>query len=346
MILGIESSCDESALAAFDPGEGLKGEWVSSQVDLHRAYGGVVPDLASREHLDNFPLLCRMLKEKIGWEGVSEIAVTSGPGLAGCLALGIALAKSLAVALEVPARGMNHLRGHVFSPFIDLHQEDPGNFPARFRELTPHLGLLVSGGHTVLFLLDADGRIESVAATVDDAAGEALDKGAKLLGLEYPGGPRIEQIATGGDARAFSFPRAFPRADDMKFSFSGLKTSLRYLLEKISDAELHRRMPDLCASYQDAVVEALGTKAGQALAKNTGIRSIGLSGGVANNQRLRDRFGSLAGRHQLPLLAARSAHTGDNGAMIAFAAFADPRNGEAERGQDLALHPSRSLTLV
>lgn len=346
MILGIESSCDESALALFDRDRGLRGEWVSSQVNLHRAYGGVVPDLASREHLDNFPLLCEALREEIRWEGISEIAVTSGPGLAGCLALGIALAKSLALGLGVPLRGVNHLRGHVFSTFIDVHQEDPRAFSRRWRELTPHMGLLVSGGNTLLFLLGEDGDLQVLASTVDDAAGEALDKGAKLLGLEYPGGPLIEQKARGGDPGAVAFPRAFPGGDEMKFSFSGLKTSLRYLLEKLSDEEVVRTMPDLCASYQEAVVDALARKTDQALKRHPGIRSLGLSGGVANNARLRGRFDDLSAENRLPMLAARPSHAGDNAAMIAFAAFADPRRNDAENGLKIAIHPSRALTLV
>lgn len=346
MILGIESSCDESALAVFDPARGLRGEWVSSQVALHKAYGGVVPELASREHLDNFPVLCAAVRDAIGWDKITGIAVTNGPGLAGCLALGIALAKGLSVALEVPLRGVNHLRGHAFSPFIDLHAENPPAYGDRWGELTPHLGLLVSGGHTVLFVLDSRGSIEIAAATVDDAAGEALDKGAKLLGLEYPGGPLIERLSINGDPTAYAFPRAFPRPDEMKFSFSGLKTSMRYLLEKLSDTEVSGRMPDLCASYQDAVIGALTRKTSQVLQRRAGIRSLGLSGGVANNRVLRDRFAAIAAERGIPAFTARRSHTGDNAAMIAFAAFADPRSDEAETGSRIALHPSRPLATV
>lgn len=208
--------------------------------------------------------------------------------------------------------------------------------------MTPHLGLLVSGGNTILFSLQADGRIEPLASTVDDAAGEALDKGAKLLGLGYPGGPAIEKLARQGDPRAFDFPRAFPGRADRKFSFSGLKTSLRYRLEKLADQELEARLSDLCASYQEAVIEALVKKTGQILQAGD-FKSMGLSGGVSNNRRLRDAFHQLASGAKLPFYQARLEHTGDNAGMIAFAAYADPRAGEGEQGIDITLHPSRQL---
>ncbi|HLS27968.1 MAG TPA: tRNA (adenosine(37)-N6)-threonylcarbamoyltransferase complex transferase subunit TsaD [Opitutales bacterium] len=345
MILGIESSCDESALAVFSPDRGIVGEWVSSQIDLHRIYGGVVPDLASREHLENFPALCEVLKAEIGWGKIAEIAVTNGPGLAGCLALGISLAKSISVARDLPLRGINHLRAHAFSPFIDLHREEPKHFRENLRKLTPHLGLLVSGGNTLLLELDESGRLETVAETVDDAAGEALDKGAKLLGLGYPGGPIVEKLARDGDPKLFDFPRAFRSRAERKFSFSGLKTSLRYRLEKISDRELEKVLPDLCAGYQQAVVDALVGKSKQILASGR-YKSFGLSGGVANNRLLRSACAEMTERARIPLFRARPEHTGDNAAMVAFAAWADPQIGQAEEGLDVTLHPARQLAVV
>lgn len=345
MILGIESSCDESALAVFSPEQGIVAEWISSQVDLHRIYGGVVPDLASREHLQNFPALCNALKAEIGWEKITEIAVTNGPGLAGCLALGISLAKSISVARDLPLRGINHLRAHAFSPFIDLHREEPDRFHEKLRELTPHLGLLVSGGNTLLFELGETGRLEIVAQTVDDAAGEALDKGAKLLGLGYPGGPIVEKLAVDGDPTIFDFPRAFRSRSERKFSFSGLKTSLRYRLEKISDRELEKALPDLCAGYQQAVIDALVGKSKQILEVGK-YKSFGLSGGVANNRVLRKACAEMTEKAGIPLFRARPEHTGDNAAMVAFAAWADPRIEEAEEGIDVTLHPARQLTVV
>ncbi|MEX0331677.1 MAG: tRNA (adenosine(37)-N6)-threonylcarbamoyltransferase complex transferase subunit TsaD [Puniceicoccaceae bacterium] len=322
MIIGIESSCDESALALFDPESGFKGEWVHSQILKHQAYGGIVPDLASREHLDNFPILLKELLQKYEPAEGDTLAVTSGPGLAGCLALGMTVSRSLSLAYGLEILGVNHLRGHAFSPFIELHAEDPQAFGERFKEQLPHLGLIVSGGNTVLFGIDESGHLSVLANTVDDAAGEALDKGAKLLGMPYPGGPLIEEKASGGNTRAFDFPRAFPSSTDSRFSFSGLKTSLRYLLEKLDDAELEESLSDICASYQQAVVDALIRKTGHLL-KRGGWRSLGLSGGVANNTCLREAFRKLGHSHRLPVYIARPAHTGDNAAMIAFAAYID-----------------------
>lgn len=322
MILGIESSCDESALALFEPGSGIIGEWVHSQISLHEAYGGVVPDLASREHLQNFlPLL--KASDILNYQGeIQQIAVTKGPGLAGCLALGIAFAKGLSLAWGVPVFGVNHLRGHAYSPFIELYKSMPKAFKENFEELLPHLGLIVSGGNTILFEISREKKIQVLAETVDDAAGEALDKGAKLLGLPYPGGPKIEALAANGDSRAFDFPRAIAPRNVSRFSFSGLKTSLRYRIETMEDAELEQSLPDICASYQAAVVDQLYGKT-KHLLKAKSYRSLGLSGGVANNNALRAALKNLADRYKIDCYIAEPKHTGDNAAMIAFAAYAD-----------------------
>ena len=323
VILGIESSCDESALAMFDPASGVLGEWVHSQILLHEQYGGVVPDLASREHLKNFlPLLDSSGIQACRLE-LSAIAVTHGPGLAGSLALGIAFAKSLAFAWQLPLYGVNHLRGHALSPFIALHKSDPDGFSAAYKKMLPHLGLIVSGGNTILFEINRDGAIKVLAETVDDAAGEALDKGAKLLGLPYPGGPQIEELALSGNPLSFDFPKAIAPRNERRFSFSGLKTSLRYRLEKISDAQLANSMSDICASYQVAVVDQLRSKTRHLLSGSL-YSSLGLSGGVANNNSLRSSFDELAKRYSIPCLIAHPHHTGDNAAMIAFAASIDP----------------------
>ncbi|NBB79337.1 MAG: tRNA (adenosine(37)-N6)-threonylcarbamoyltransferase complex transferase subunit TsaD [Verrucomicrobia bacterium] len=323
MILGIESSCDESALARFDPERGLSGEWVHSQIDLHKLYGGVVPDLASREHLKNFFPLMELagLGQKPGQ--VRQIAVTNGPGLAGCLALGIAFARSLGLAWDVPVVGVNHLRGHAFSPFIALHEAAPDGFSAALADYLPQLGLIVSGGNTILFEIDVAQGLTVLAETVDDAAGEALDKGAKLLGLPYPGGPQIERIAAEGDAARFEFPKAIAPRNERRFSFSGLKTSLRYRLEKMSDAALVSALPDLCAGYQKAVIDQLVGKT-RHLIQAGRYKSLALSGGVSNNRALRVAIEELANSYGMPCLIARPEHTGDNAAMIAFAAYADP----------------------
>jgi len=343
MILALETSCDETAAAVFDPTRGLVGEWIHSQIVLHGRYGGVVPDLATREHLRTVgPLLERAREVTDGFRSVTSLAVTHGPGLAGCLAIGTAAAKSLALALKCPLSGVNHLRGHAFSPFIALHAEAPAEFGKKFSALLPHLGLIVSGGNTLLFRMDVVRCISVISSTRDDAAGEALDKGAKLLGLGYPGGPLIEQEAVKGKPDAYDFPRGIGPRSELDFSFSGLKTSLRYLLEKMSPEEIKARMPDLCASYQQAVIDALVRKTTGALSQQS-YASIGLSGGVANNRPLRAAMEKLASKQGLPVMIAQPKHTGDNAGMIAFAAWADPHATANSDFATLKIEPSLPL---
>jgi N6-L-threonylcarbamoyladenine synthase len=344
MILALESSCDETAVAVFDPRRGMAGEWVHSQIALHEAYGGVVPDLASREHLKQIaPLLVRAL-EVAGPEKIERVAVTRGPGLAACLAIGLSAAKSLGLAWGVPVVGINHLRAHAWSPFIPLHARGPEQFDEKLTDFLPHLGLLVSGGNTALFEIDAQRRIRLLSSTLDDAAGEALDKGAKLLGLGYPGGPQVEKYASAGSAGTFQFPKAMPQRATLDFSFSGLKTSLRYQLEKMPLAEIELRKADLCASYQAAVFGALVRKSRLAIERGA-YRSLGLSGGVANNRTLQAGLEQIAGSHGLPFLRAEPHHTGDNAGMIAFAAWAEREpSGVCEAGFELEIAPSLALT--
>ena len=346
MIFALESSCDESAVALFDPARGLVGEWVHSQIALHEAYGGVVPDLASREHLQHLgPLVARALAAVSPAE-VRTLAVTRGPGLAACLAMGLATAKALGVAWRVPVVGVNHLRAHAFSPFITLHAEAPARFDEAFQGLLPHLGLLVSGGNTALFALDEARRLTLLASTLDDAAGEALDKGAKLLGLGYPGGPQVEKLARAGRAGSFEFPKAVAQRATLDFSFSGLKTSLRYQLEKMQPDEIERRKTDLCASYQAAVIDALVRKTKLALERGA-YRSVGLSGGVANNQVLQAGIEAVARRAGVPFFRAQPRHSGDNAGMIAFAAWAERESGGlAAAGDGLGLEIAPSLPLA
>src|SRR5258708_1081740 len=351
MILALESSCDETAVAVFDPARGLVGEWVHSQIALHEAYGGVVPDLASREHLSHFgPLLARALAA-VPAAGITKIAVTNGPGLAACLAMGLAAAKSLGLAWGVPVVGLNHLRAHAFSPFMALHTANPAAFDAEFAQLLPHLGLLVSGGNTALFSIDESRRIRLLASTMDDAAGEALDKGAKLLGLGYPGGPQVEKLAATGNASAFDFPKAFAQRSSPEFSFSGLKTSLRYQLEKMPPAEIERRRADFCASYQRAVFESLVRKSKLALERGA-YRSFGLSGGVANNQTLQAELERMAKGQGVAFFRAQPQHTRDNAGVVAFAAWAEREadgvkcgsaDGVNKAGYALEIAPSQPL---
>ena len=337
MILAIESSCDESALALFEPAVGLRREIISSQAATHVRYGGVVPELASRMHLSALPLLLADYRTELAT--VTTIAVTRGPGLLPCLSMGVSFARAIAFATGKPLCGVNHLRAHVHSAFIGLHAQDPAGFLAARAALLPHLGLVISGGNTLLVQLGTDLKITVIARTVDDAAGEAFDKGAKLLGLPYPGGALIEQYAAQGNHKKFIFPRGIPERADLRLSFSGLKTALRYQLEKMSDAELAASLPDLCAGYQHAILEQLESKAGAVLQLG-GYKSVGLSGGVANNRTLRQRLTYLAQDQRLPMLIAEPKHCGDNAGMIAFTAWAD-------RGlpSDGAVGPAPALTI-
>jgi N6-L-threonylcarbamoyladenine synthase len=342
MILAFESSCDETALAAFDAAKGMAGEWVHSQIALHAKHGGVVPDIATREHLRQFGPLLGLAAAEVGLGRVTRVAVTRGPGLAACLALGIASAKAAAAALKVPLLGVNHLRAHAWSPFIPVHAKDPAGFDAALEPLLPHLGLIVSGGNTLLFSLSKKRAVRVISSTLDDAAGEALDKGAKLLGLGYPGGPQIERLARAGRNNAFDFPRGVGRKANLDFSFSGVKTSLRYRLEKMAPHAVHSNLDDLCASYQQAVLDALVGKL-SAAADKVPYSSLGLSGGVANNRLLRTLLESEARGRGLAFFAAEPRHTGDNAAMIGFAAWADREDHGRHGGFGLRPEPAAYL---
>ena len=342
-IFAVESSCDESAIAVFDSGKGIVSELVNTQVALHGQFGGVVPDLASREHLANFPALLERVAGEIIPAEIDAVAVTRGPGLAGCLALGIAYARTVAQVWKKPLLAVNHLRGHLFSPFIPLHEENPAAFPERVKTLFPHLGLVVSGGNTLLVSVDENRRAEILAQTVDDAAGEAFDKGAKLLGMPYPGGALIEKHANSARERGkFVFPRGENLKKGERFSFSGLKTSLRYRLEKMSDAELESSLSEICADYQDAIIAQLAGKVVSVLRERR-FASLGLSGGVSNNKALRAAFAEIAKKHKIPLLTAHPRHTGDNAAMIAFAAWFDAQLPAPAEGLPITFEPSLTI---
>lgn len=321
VVLALESSCDETAVALFDPAAGLAGEWVSSQVRLHATYGGVVPELASREHLENLGPLLGEAWAVVPPSRIGSVAVTAGPGLAPCLALGLTAAKALVAARGWPLVPVHHLRAHAWSVFLPVHAADPAAFDRALDGLLPHLGLLVSGGHTQLIEVGVDRSLRLVATTTDDAAGEALDKGGKLLGLGYPGGPLVERWSAAGSPSAFRFPRPLPERTERRFSFSGLKTALRVTVESLGAEAAAERRADLCASYQAAVFDALVRKLREAVA-DVRPASVGLSGGVANNRTLRRMVAAEAEAAAVPFLAAKPEHTGDNAAMIAFAAWA------------------------
>ena len=305
VILGLETSCDETAAALVTDDGRLLSNVVSSQAELHARYGGVVPEVASRHHLELLLPAVRQALEVADAElgDVELIAVTQGPGLVGALLVGISAAKSLAWARRLPLVPVNHLHGHVASLFLEPELVEP-----------PFLCLLASGGHTLLLDVRDRSAFEVLGTTLDDAAGEAFDKGARLLGLGYPGGAEIDRLARDGDPQAFSFPVA--RVPGLDFSFSGLKTALLYAVRDLGPEETERRQADLAASYQRAIVRALVERT-QAGAESIGAERIAVVGGVAANSELRE---SLPGAALAPLELCT-----DNAAMIASAArFVDP----------------------
>lgn len=317
--LSLESSCDETAVAVWDDNQHkILYDQILTQIELHSPFGGVVPGIAIREHLNGFSKLLADLTKHIDLNTIDRIVVTHGPGLIGCLGIGIAYAQSLHLLIQKPLYGVNHLHGHALSPFLNNVIQ---NNHFSFEPLCPHLGLLASGGNTILFEMDysdAELAFKIIAQTVDDAAGEVLDKGAKLLGLPYPGGPYIEALALNGDPSFVKFPRAFPQKTEWKFSFSGLKTSLRYYLEKQDHSFIEAHKASICASYQAAVIDALGRKVSQALQQKT-YKSLGLSGGAANNNCLQARLNEIAKSVHIPFFAPPKRYCGDNAVMIAFA---------------------------
>ncbi len=313
LVLALETSCDETAAAVLRfPGE-LLGHVVASQADVHAAYGGVVPEVASRNHLVHVREVTESALQQagVGLSDVDVCAATSGPGLASALLVGASAAKGLALALGKPFVAANHIEGHLLSPFFGR------------AEIPPSIGLVVSGGHTLLVDIEGAGRYRLLGRTLDDAAGEAFDKVAKLLGLGYPGGPLIEAAARQGDCTRFEFPRSMKCSGDFQFSFSGLKTSVRYLLPKTSESD----RADLCASFQEAVVDVLVHKAVGA-AKRCRRNLIAVSGGVGLNQRLRECLVRGAEDAGLEVLFAGPSLCTDNAAMIAYAAAWRAKRGE------------------
>jgi N6-L-threonylcarbamoyladenine synthase len=312
-VLAIETSCDETAAAVLR-GTTLLASEVASQISLHEAYGGVVPEVASRNHLRTLkPVIQRTLaRAELSLATVDAFAATIGPGLATSLMLGASAAKGLAVAMKKPFLAINHLEGHLLSPFFGL----AGG-------VRPAVALIVSGGHTLLVEIASFGRYRLLGQTLDDAAGEAFDKVGKLLGLPYPGGPNVNRLACEGDPARFTFPRSMLDSGDLRFSFSGLKTAVRYLLPKLEQLPL----PDLCASFQEAVVDVLVAKTLRA-AEITVCKTIALSGGVSCNSRLREKMRESCTNRGLELLIAEPALCTDNAAMIGYVAALKLAAGE------------------
>lgn len=322
-ILGIESSCDETAMAVVDIDDRdlrVVSNAVSSSLQLHKQYGGVVPEVAARQHVERVvPVLRAALEGGLDERGkdVDLIAVTRGPGLATSLAVGVQTADLLGLMWGVPVVGVNHLEGHVLSPFIehDIYPLQEQDFPV--------IILTVSGGHSMIVLMDKIGSYQLIGETIDDAAGEAFDKVAKMLGLPYPGGPQIDKLAARGNPQAFDFPRALPQLANFNFSFSGVKTSVKYAIRDLMVKELsEKQKEDLAASFQRAVVDALVKKTLRA-ARQQGARTIFLAGGVGANSELRARIETDA-RATLPeakVVLIDRRYSGDNAAMIAVAGY-------------------------
>ena len=318
LILGIESSCDETGVALVRTGEGaawpqLLAQHLHTQAAMHEAYGGVVPELASRDHIRRLvPLVEQvMASAKQALSGIDVVAYTKGPGLAGALLVGAATASALAASLGKPVMGIHHLEGHLLSPFLS---EDPPQFP--------FVALLVSGGHTQLMRVDGVGRYELLGETIDDAAGEAFDKSAKLMGLPYPGGPGLSRLADQGNPAAYKLPRPLLHSGDLDFSFAGLKTAVLTQSQKIGPAAHTEGAPeraDLAASTQAAIVEVLVKKSMTAL-KTSGMKRLVVAGGVGANRELRVQLNAACAKAKVRVHYPELHLCTDNGAMIAMAA--------------------------
>ncbi|HTU66607.1 MAG TPA: tRNA (adenosine(37)-N6)-threonylcarbamoyltransferase complex transferase subunit TsaD [Steroidobacteraceae bacterium] len=323
-ILALESSCDESAVAVHDDAAGLLAHEIYSQVDLHRIYGGVVPELASRDHVRRLLPLVRAALEAAGTTPaqLDGVAFTAGPGLIGALLTGAALGRSLAYAWQVPAVAVHHLEGHLLAPLLE---DDPPPFP--------HLALLVSGGHTMLIDVAAPGAYRILGETRDDAAGEAFDKSAKLLGLPYPGGPELAKLAGGGRKDRYDFPRPMLDRAGLEFSFSGLKTAVALAVKdhaaKNGGAIDATTRADIAAGVQQAIVDTLVSKTLRAL-ESTGYDALVVAGGVGANRLLRERLAAAAARQGAKVFYPRIEFCTDNAAMIAVAGMARLKAGKVE----------------
>jgi N6-L-threonylcarbamoyladenine synthase len=316
LVLAIETSCDETAAALVVDGRRILSSVVSSQVAIHAEYGGVVPEIASRKHLEMIsPVISQALREGgVSFGDIEGVAVTRGPGLSGALLVGLSAAKAIACACNVPFVGVHHIEGHLFAPFL----EQPVEFP--------FLALVVSGGHTHLYLVEGFGRYRTLGRTLDDAAGEAFDKSAKIMGLPYPGGARIDAMAQEGNPRAVALPRPLLTDASLNFSFSGLKTAMLNRITKHPVSIPGAEANDLCASFQQAVCDVLVAKTAAAL-ERTGVKRLVVAGGVACNSDLRRSMQTLASGLSIDLRIPSPSLCGDNAAMLAV-----PGNHYLEQG--------------
>lgn len=329
-MLGIETSCDETAVAVLADGRQVLSNVVYSQAEIHRKYGGVVPEVASRDHLRKLPYIVQesLRQAGVALPEIDLIGVTQGPGLVGCLLVGISMAKGLAYGLDIPLMGVNHLEGHLFAHYIENREKAP----------PPFVALIVSGGHTLLLYVRDWGRYEILGETRDDAAGEAFDKVGKLIGLGYPAGAALDRLAKKGNNQAIEFPRPLLDKPGHEFSFAGLKTAVVYHLR--DNPSTCRE--DLAASFQEAVVDVLVEKALKA-AQAKKVRRLVIVGGVAANSRLREKFQVQAEKHEVhfPSLALCT----DNAAMIAATAYFHHAQQIHPQGEELTLSPHPGLKL-
>ena len=326
-ILGIETSCDETGVAIYDEEKGLIANQLHTQIALHADYGGVVPELASRDHIRKLaPLLQAALQEAhLTAKDIDGVAYTSGPGLVGALLVGSTVARSLAYAWNIPAIGVHHMEGHLLAPMLE---ENPPHFP--------FVALLVSGGHTQLVRVDGVGRYELLGESIDDAAGEAFDKTAKLLGLDYPGGAALARLALKGTPNRFAFPRPMTDRPGLDFSFSGLKTFAANTLHQVMQEEgelTEQSKADIAYAFQEAVVDTLAIKCKRAL-KQTGLKRLVIAGGVSANKQLRQTLAELMQQFGGEVFYPQPQFCTDNGAMIAYAGFLRLKQGQQ---QDLAI---------
>lgn len=304
LVLGIESSCDETGVALYDSENGLVAHQIYSQIALHALYGGVVPELASRDHIRKLPLLVNAALEEAGkdYKDIDGIAFTEGPGLIGALMVGALYAQGLGYALNKPLVGVNHMEAHLQA--VHLEEDKPEY---------PFLTLLVSGGHSQLVLVEAFGEYQILGDTLDDAVGEAFDKTAKLMDLPYPGGAKLAKLAEAGDEKAYAFPRPMLDSGDLRFSFSGLKTKVAMTIKDATEADY----PNIAASFQRAVIDTLTAKAKKAVLQ-TGVKSIVIAGGVAANQLLRQELARVMDPLGVRVFYPRPLFCTDNGAMVAY----------------------------
>ena len=324
LTLGIETSCDETAASVVADGRLVMSNVISSQIDIHTAYGGVVPEIASRKHLERInDVIERALKDaEVEASDIDLIGVTYGPGLVGALLIGVAAAKAMAYALDVPLQGVNHMHGHIAANYIEHPNLEP-----------PFMALIVSGGHTEIVNVPAYNRCEKLGSTRDDAAGEAFDKVARVIGLGYPGGPKIDKAAKGGNSAAIDFKRVYLEDGSLDFSFSGLKTQALNYLNQEGQAGRDINVNDVAASFQEAVVEVLADKAVDAALRYNQKRIV-MAGGVASNTRLRELITERAAKHGIEILKPSPILCTDNAAMIASAAYYAYQSGE-HTGLDL-----------